>query len=72
MREKIIALIEQQLELPEGSVKPENRIEDIDGWDSLDHVLIIGELESQLGISIPLDEAIDIITVEDLLKKAGA
>ena len=30
MREKIIALIEQQLELPEGSVKPENRIEDID------------------------------------------
>lgn len=72
MREKIIALIEQQLELPEGSVKPENRIEDIDGWDSLAHVLIIGELESQLGISIPLDEAIDIITVEDLLKKAGA
>ena len=72
MREEIIALIEQQLELPEGSVKPENRIEDIDGWDSLAHVLIIGELESQLGISIPLDEAIDIITVEDLLKKAGA
>lgn len=71
MREKIIALIEQQLELPEGSVKPEQRIEDIDGWDSLAHVLIIGELEAQLGISIPLDEAIDIVTVEDLLKKAG-
>jgi acyl carrier protein len=71
MREKIIALIESQLNLPGGSISGNERIEDIDGWDSLAHVLIIGELESQLGVVIPLDEAIEIETVEDLFKKAG-
>lgn len=72
MKEKIIALIENQLGLEAGSIKETDLIEDIRGWDSLAHVLIIGELESQLGISIPLEEAIEIVTVEDLLAKAGA
>lgn len=71
MREKIIAIIEQQLGLPEGSIRETDRIEDIEGWDSLAHVLIIGELESQLGISVPLEEAIDIVSLEDLFAKAG-
>ena len=71
MREKIIALIENQLGLEAGSIKETDLIEDIRGWDSLAHVLIIGELESQLGISIPLEKAIEIVTVEDLLAKAG-
>lgn len=71
MREKIIALIENQLGLEAGSIKETDLIEDIRGWDSLAHVLIIGELESQLGISIPLEEAIEIVTVGDLLAKAG-
>ncbi len=71
MKEKIIALIENQLGLEAGSIKETDLIEDIRGWDSLAHVLIIGELESQLGISIPLEEAIEIVTVEDLLAKAG-
>ena len=71
MKEKIIALIENQLGLEAGSIKETDLIEDIRGWDSLAHVLIIGELESQLCISIPLEEAIEIVTVEDLLAKAG-
>lgn len=71
MREKIIALVENQLGLEAGSIKETDLIEDIRGWDSLAHVVIIGELESQLGISIPLEEAIEIVTVEDLLAKAG-
>jgi acyl carrier protein len=71
MKEKIIALIENQLGLEAGSIKETDLIEDIRGWDSLAHVLIIGELESQLGISIPLEEAIEIVTVGDLLAKAG-
>ena len=71
MREKIIALIEKTLNLNEGTLGEETRIEDVDGWDSLAHVLIIGDLESSLGISIPLDEAIEITTVGELFEKAG-
>lgn len=71
MQEKIIALIESTLNLPSGIININTKIDDVDGWDSLAHVLIIGELESNLGISIPLEEAIEITSVEDLFEKAG-
>lgn len=71
MREKIIALIEETLELEPGTVTENSMIDEIEGWDSLAHVLIIGELENQLDISIPLDEAVEITSVKELFEKVG-
>lgn len=71
MKEKIIALIESTLGKATGTINENTKIDEVDGWDSLAHVLIIGELESQLSISIPLDEAIEITSVSDLFEKAG-
>lgn len=71
MREKIIALIEDILKLPSGTVTEDSMIENVEGWDSLAHVMIIGELEDKLGISVPLDEAIEITSVRELFEKAG-
>ena len=71
MREKIIEVIEKTLNIPKGTINEESKIEEVEGWDSLAHVLIIGELESELGISIPLDEAIEIKTVAEIFEKAG-
>lgn len=34
--------------------------------------MIIGQLEEELGVSIPLDEAIDLKGMRELLEKAGA
>ncbi len=71
MKEKIIALIEEILKVAPGTITEETQIGDVEQWDSLAHVMIIGELESKLGISIPLDEAIEITTMKELLEKAG-
>ena len=71
MRDKIIALIESTLNLPAGTINENTLIDEVDGWDSLAHVLIIGELESNLGITIPLDGAIEITSVGELFEKAG-
>lgn len=71
MEEKIIALITEILQVPEGTVTETTRIEDLEEWDSLAQVLIVGELESRLGIVIPLDEAVEITGVADILAKAG-
>lgn len=71
MKEKIFALIENTLELEAGTINENTMIEDVKGWDSLAHVLIIGALESELGISIPLDEAVEMTSVAELLEKAG-
>lgn len=71
MKEKILALIEEVLQVPEGIVTEETRMEDLEEWDSLAHVMLIGELESRLGIEIPLDEAVEITCVMEILEKAG-
>lgn len=71
MKEKIILLIEDILKVPSGTITEETIIEDVEQWDSLAHVMIIGELEEQLKIAIPLDEAIEISSVKELLEKAG-
>ena len=71
MKEKIIVLIEEVLNVPEGSITEETLMQDVEEWDSLAHVMIIGELEARLGIEIPLDEAVSIESVRELLEKAG-
>lgn len=72
MKEKIIALIEAALELPAGSITEDTKIEDVEEWDSLAHVMIIGELEEKLGIVLPLEEAIELTGMRELLEKCGA
>lgn len=71
MQEKIIALIEEQLKVPAGTIHIDTRIEDVEEWDSLAHVTIIGELEERLGVVVPLEDAIEIYSVRELLEKAG-
>ncbi len=71
MKEKIIALIEELLKVPAGTITEETKIADVEEWDSLAHVMIIGELEEKLGVSIPLDEAIELADMQELLEKAG-
>ena len=57
MKEKIIKLIEDVLKVPAGTITED--------------VMIIGQLEEELGVSIPLDEAIDLKGMRELLEKAG-
>ena len=70
MKEKIIALIEEVLQVAAGTVTEETVMEDLEEWDSLAHVMIIGQLE-ELGISIDLEEAAEITSVKEILEKAG-
>ncbi len=71
MRSKIIQIIEEVLFLESGTITEETLIEDIEEWDSLAHVMILGELEEKLNISIALDEAVSIKSVKELFEKAG-
>lgn len=72
MREKIIKLIEEALNVPAGTITEDTMIEDVEEWDSLAHVMIIGELEEKLGVSLPLEEATELTGMRELLEKCGA
>ena len=71
MKEKIISLIEEALEVPAGTITEDTMIADVEKWDSLAHVMIIGELEEKLGTSISLEDAVDLTGVGELLEKCG-
>lgn len=71
LKEKIIELIEEVLNVPAGTVTEDTMIVDVEEWDSLAHVMLIGELEEQFGISIPVEDAVEIDGVRELLEKAN-
>ena len=71
LQDRIIALIEEILMVPSGTITADTRIEEVEEWDSLMHVTIIGELEEQLGVKIPLEDAIELKSMPELLEKAG-
>lgn len=71
MKQQIIALMEEILKVSEGTITENTTMDDVEEWDSLAHVMIIGELETRFGIEIPLDEAVEITSVKELLELAG-
>lgn len=71
MKHRIFDLMAEVLQVPAEMITEETTMEDLEEWDSLTHVMLIGELETQLGISIPLDEAVEITNVKELLELCG-
>lgn len=68
MKEKVIALIAEVLMVTDGTIKEDTMMADLEEWDSLAHVMLIGELEEKLGIFIPLEEAVELTGVADILR----
>ncbi len=68
MKEKIIAIITDILQVPEGTITESTLAEEVEEWDSLAQVMIIGELEKTLQIQIPLEKAMEIKGVADFLE----
>ena len=71
MKEKIIALMEEIFQVPAGTVTEQTTADDLEEWDSLAHVMLIDALSSELGISIPMDEAVELASVAEIFEKAG-
>ena len=41
---------------------------DIPGWDSLGHVALMAEIHKQLGMHVPVEDAIEMESIADLLE----
>ena len=41
---------------------------DIAGWDSLGHVSLMSEIESEFGLHVPVEDALDVTSVDDLVQ----
>ena len=67
IEEKVVAIICEQLDVPEEDVVPEASFVDDLGADSLDQVELIMAMEEEFDVSIPDEDAEKIGTVKDAI-----
>lgn len=70
MKEKIIGIIAKVLEVPTDDIELDLGIGDLPEWDSIHHVAIIAEIESELGIKFDPDDLMEVEDVSDLIALA--
>ena len=70
MREKIIETLAQVMNQDANTFFDETVITEIEGFDSLRFVMMISELQENYNIEIPLDKALEVKTVGDLIASA--
>lgn len=59
--------LEDQLEMPEGSLKENQSLADLAGWDSMAAVLFIALADEKLGVTLSGDQIARSTTVDELL-----
>lgn len=68
MFEKVKSILAEQLGLKEDRVKPESKIVEDLGADSLDVVELLMTMEDDFGVSVSDEEAVKLKTVSDIVK----
>lgn len=67
-KKKVYSLIAEVLGVDVDVIHDELAIGDIPEWDSLGHMRIITELETQLGVALDIEQTLEIEDVEDIIE----
>jgi acyl carrier protein len=70
-RHEFVRALEGQMEIPEGSLKANQALTDVDGWDSLAAVLFIALADEKAGVIVSGDQVAKAKTLDDLLALLG-
>lgn len=66
-KQKALQVIAGILEMDVNLLNPDMKINDIEGWDSMAHLQIIGELEDLFHVSVPIEKFTDMKIISDIL-----
>ncbi len=66
--QEFIQFIAEILEVEPGTLTLDSTQEEIETWDSLMQLRLVGEVETRYGITIPMDEISDIKTIGDFYR----
>ncbi|MCH5265257.1 MAG: acyl carrier protein [Lachnospiraceae bacterium] len=64
--EEKIELLEDVMDLDEGTLKPDSVLDDFEEWDSLSKLSLMGEVKKQFGKRLTVDEIKEFKTVQDI------
>ncbi len=66
--EKIQALMVEIFQVPEEKITPELKQEDLENWDSLQHLNLMLALEQEFGVTLDVDDLNTLTSVPAILK----
>lgn len=61
-----LELLEEFLEADEGTLKVEDRLEDIDEWDSMSKLYLVSYVKKEMNKRLTVDEIKNFKTVQDI------
>lgn len=70
-KQEFISGLQEELEL-EVVLNSSSILKDMDEWDSMAAMLLIGYVSNELGVTLNSDDLKDMTTVESLMDKIGA
>lgn len=68
---EFLHLFEEQLEIPEGSLNENQRLVDVESWDSLAALLFIALADEKLGVTVAGNDIAKAKTINELLALLG-
>ncbi len=70
-REEFITELEEIFQLDEGTLDLNQKLEDMEEWDSMAALALIGLFDTMLSKELPVDIIIKFESLEDIIKYAG-
>jgi acyl carrier protein len=68
VEDKLYKIIADILDIEKDILDKDKPIEDIPNWDSLAYIRILAEIEEQFKVEVPLEKALEVKTISDLLR----
>lgn len=66
MKKTFDQIVSEIFSLPEAEIGDNLTSQDISGWDSMNYIMLIAELEKNFDISFSMDEVMSIQTIGDI------
>lgn len=65
---KVQEIIAEKLSIPRETVRPESKAADLEGWDSVNHIMIVTGIEEAFDFKFSLEEIGEMDSVPKLLR----
>lgn len=67
IKNKVISVFSDVLNVDESIITPDLSIGDIPEWDSMGNLAVIARLESEFGIDFPMEELMNLTSVHEIV-----
>jgi acyl carrier protein len=66
-KNKIIAIVAEAAGAAPDQIRADSKLDEIPGWSSLAHLMVLSTLMEELQIDIPIEKALTITSVADFI-----